>query len=78
MGHKPYFTASIFKQDKAVSRSRRHTSHGNAERKAKIKVFQGLFKKVAYRSQHKQKVSAGANLTKNRAQTPQNTRRIKG
>ena len=43
MGHKPYFTASNFKQDKAVSHSRRHTSHGNAERKTKNEMFQGLF-----------------------------------
>ena len=50
MGRNPKNFCSIFKQDKAVSRSRRHTSHGNAERKAKNKVFQGLFKKVAYRS----------------------------
>ena len=78
MGHKHYFTASICQQDKAVSRSRRHTSHGNAERKAKNKVFQGLSENNRCRSQHKQKVSAGANLAKIRARTPQNTRRIKG
>ena len=78
MGHKAKNTASIFKQDKAVSRSRRHTSHGNAERKAKNEIFQGLLAVSAYRSYHRQKVSAGAILTKNRAQTPQNIRRIKG